>query len=234
MEPKIIYEDKNFLAIDKPAGWLTFSIKNHSEPSISEWLVKVRPDAQLVHRLDRDTSGVILASKNQAYLEYLKNLFKNRQIKKTYLALIYGKIEPKSGIIEIPIGIKSGTIRRTIHLKKAKIIKEALTYYRVLKILKYSISLTIVNEALYFSLVEIMPQTGRTHQIRVHLAAKGHPIVGDKLYGGKKQNLFNLHRHFLHAKSLEFSLKEGGRIRVESGLPDELKEVLGKLKSDTA
>ena len=137
------------------------------------------------------------------------------------MALVYGKLDPKFGIIASPIGIKSGTIRRTVYLKKAKAIKEAITKYKVLKYFKKSA----------FSLVELMPQTGRTHQIRIHLASIGHPVVGDKLYGGKKQNLFNLDGHFLHAKSLEFSLKENGRIRLEAGLPNEIKEILSKLES---
>lgn len=231
MEPKIIYEDKNFLAIDKPAGWLTFFIKGHNEPALDEWFNKIKPEVKLVHRLDKETSGIILAGKNQEYFDYLKNLFKDRQIKKTYLALVYGKLEPKIGIITSPIGIKSGTIRRTIYLKKAKSIKEAVTKYKVLKILKYNTFRATARKVLYFSLVELTPQTGRTHQIRIHLSSIGHPVIGDKLYGGKKQNLFNLDRHFLHAKSLEFSLKEGGRIRLEAGLPDDFRKFLLKLKS---
>jgi 23S rRNA pseudouridine1911/1915/1917 synthase len=234
VEPKIIYEDKNFLAIDKPAGWLTFFIKEHSEPALDEWLNKNRHGAQLAHRLDKETSGIILAGKNKEYFDYLKELFRNRQIKKTYWALVYGKLKTRSGIITSSIGIKNGTVKRTIYLKRAKAIKEAVTKYRVLKIFTCNIPLTIGKGMLQLSLVELMPQTGRTHQIRIHLASIDHPIIGDKLYGGEKQNLFNLDRHFLHAKSLEFSLKEGGRIKLETGLPEDLKKILLRLKSDSA
>ncbi len=184
--------------------------------------VNLRPG--IVHRLDKDTSGVILVARNQNYFNYLKNLFQIHQVKKTYLALVYGKLEPKLGIIKKPIRLKPGTIKRTVW--RGKIEKEAITEYRVLKYLKYNKSLA--KKLLYFSLLEVIPKTGRTHQIRVHLSSIGHPIIGDSLYG-PKINPLGLKRQFLHAESLEFSLENGRRIKIESGLPEELKKIIFQL-----
>jgi len=267
MKEKItpIYEDKNFVAINKPAGLLVHQTAAKGEKTLVDWLLKKYPEIKnigdpstssgqvnlrpgIVHRLDRETSGVILIARNQKYFEYLKNLFspygrspegrQGSQIKKTYLALVWGKVEPKTGIIKKPIRLKSGTIKRTVW--QGKMEKEAITEYKVLKYLKKD-----------FSLLKVMPKTGRTHQIRAHLASIGHPIVGDTLYG-KKTNPFNLKRLFLHAESLEFSLpphqmrigaegainnksalwcgglERGRRIKIEAGLPNELKKIVNK------
>lgn len=247
----LIYETKDFIAINKPAGVLThpikdsrFKIQDLREETLVDWALERYPEIKnvgdepeirpgIVHRLDRDTSGVILICRNQKFFEYLKNLFKTHQIKKTYLALVWGKLEPKSGEIDTPIGIKSGTIKRTVWQKKAKDLKEAITEYRVLKIFRYNSYDAVVHKLLYFSLVELMPKTGRTHQIRIHLASINHPVVGDKLYGFKKTSLdklgIELNRQFLHAASLEFSSADGHRIRIEAELPEELKAIIDTL-----
>jgi len=252
MEQKIvpIYGDKNFLAINKPAGLLVHQtiVKRKEqgvqrEETLVDWLLKNCPEIKgvgdlsagrrtiqtrpgIVHRLDKDTSGVILVAKHQKYFEYLKNLFQNHQIKKNYLALVWGKLEPRTGSIKKSICLKSGSVKRTVW--RGKIEKEAITNYQVLKYFKYSTSLTIGHKVLCFSLARVMPKTGRTHQIRVHLASIGHPIVGDQLYG-PKSNPLNLERQFLHAESLEFSSAEGQRIKIEAGLPRDLKTILKRL-----
>lgn len=226
----LIYETKDFLAVNKPAGVLVHPIKDKSdEKTLVDWVLEKYPEIRnigdepktrpgIVHRLDRDTSGVILIARNQKYFEYLKNLFKNHKIKKTYLALAWGKLEPKSGEINTPIGIKTGTIKRTIWNKKSKDFKEALTEYRVKKYFKD------------FSLVELMPKTGRTHQIRIHLASVNHPVVGDEVYGFKKREFpFELNRQFLHAYSLEFNIEDGHRIKIEAELPEELERIIDRL-----
>lgn len=240
----LIYETKDFIAVNKPAGLLVHPIGFKTEPTLVDWILERYPEIKnvgddpeirpgIVHRLDRDTSGVILIARNQKFFDYLKNLFKTHQVKKTYLALVYGKIEPKLGVIKTPIGIKKGTVKRTIWQKKAKTFKEAITEYRVLKIFKYNISDAAVYKMLYFSLVELVPETGRTHQIRVHLASIGHPVVGDKLYGFKKfKPSFNLERQFLHAVSLEFSTAAGRRLRIEAELPEELKQFIDTLHQE--
>lgn len=249
---RLIHEDKNFLALYKPAGLLThdaqFRIKNSrhersslkaaelriKEPTLVDWLLKKYPEIKsvgddpqtrpgIVHRLDKNTSGVILAARNQKYFEYLKELFQTGQIKKTYLALVWGKTEPKIGVIKKPISIKSGTVKRTVWSGRSE--KEAITEYRVIRLIKLKVNKTNKEKEQVFSLVEVMPKTGRTHQIRVHLASIGHPIVGDSLYG-PKDNPFDLKRQFLHAESIEFTAENGKRIKIEAGLPEELKTLI--------
>ncbi|MEK7568363.1 MAG: RluA family pseudouridine synthase [Patescibacteria group bacterium] len=232
-QPKIIYESKNFIVVDKPAGLLVHPTAVSRELTLVDWVLKKYPEIKsvgdnpeirpgIVHRLDKDTSGVILIARNQNYFEYLKKLFQTRLMKKTYLVLAYGKLEPKTGTIEKPIAIKSGTIKRTVWMKKSKDAKEAITEYEVLKYFKAARDLP------HFSFLRAVPKTGRTHQIRIHLASIGHPIVGDSLYG-KKENHFGLKRQFLHAESLEFNTAEGRRIKIEAELPEELKNIISKL-----
>ncbi len=235
-EPFVIYKDKNFLAVFKPAGLLIHPVnasssKLQASSALTDWLVKNYPEVKkvgdepelrpgIVHRLDKDVSGIVLVARNQKYFEYLKNLFQTRKMKKKYLALVYGQIKPEKGIIEKPISIKSGTIKRTVWQGKGE--KEAVTEYKVIKVIKHKVS-DIRKDA--FSLVEVSPKTGRTHQIRIHLASIGHPIIGDTLYG-KKENPFGMKRIFLHAESLEFSPEDGKRIKIEAELPKELSDLL--------
>jgi 23S rRNA pseudouridine1911/1915/1917 synthase len=273
-EIRVLYEDKDFLAVYKPANLLVHATINSKEPTLVDWLVKKYPEIRnvgdppaggqasqirpgIVHRLDKDTSGVILIARNQKYFEYLKNLFQTRQIRKNYLALVWGEVhpvrngvsngvKPKSGVIEKPIALKSGSIKRTVW--EGKMEKQAITEYQVLKyftitnsydrksLLYFSHprkSASNPRQSATFSLLKVFPKTGRTHQIRVHLASIGHPVVGDSLYG-KKENPFGLKRLFLHAESLEFSPAEGKRIKVEAELPEDLKNALKKLKTKKA
>jgi len=242
-EPKIVYEDENFVGISKPAGMLVHPTRTNADntqtnadqrvrnqresDTLVDWLLKKYPEMKnvgddpsmrpgIVHRLDRETSGIMLAVRNQKYFDYFKSLFKEKQIKKTYLALVSGEPREKHGIIDKPIGIRNGSIKRSVHSKK--MLKSAVTEYKVLK--------TFIFGGIPFSLLEVSPQTGRTHQIRVHLASIGHPIMGDPLYGGKK-NAGLAKRLMLHAYSLEFSLPaqaglpNGRRLRLEAD-PEEL------------
>jgi 23S rRNA pseudouridine1911/1915/1917 synthase len=237
MEPEIIYKTKDFLIVNKPAGLLVHQIKagfkiydsRFKEPTLVDWLLKNYPEIKavgddpktrpgIVHRLDKDTSGVMIIARNQKTFDYLKKLFQNHEIKKTYLVLIWGKVEPKIGIINKPIGLKAGTVKRTTWLKGVKLTREAITKYRVLK---YSAS----NIKQEISLVEAEPLTGRTHQIRIHFASIGHPVVGDKLYG-KKEMPEGLTRQFLHAESLEFTALQGERLKIAADLPKDLDEFL--------
>jgi 23S rRNA pseudouridine1911/1915/1917 synthase len=229
----VIYEDESFLAVNKPAGLLMHQTgRKEKEETLVDWILKRHPEIEnvgetstslgqkirnrpgIVHRLDKDTSGVVIIPKNQETFEYLKRLFQTHQVKKTYLALVYGNIEPKKGTINKPIGLKPGTTKRTVH--GGKMVKEAATEYKVLK--DYD----------GFSLVEVSPKTGRTHQIRVHLASINHPVVGDPLYGGKraKQNSLGLSRQFLHASSIEFIDPKKTGFKFEANLPDDLTRAL--------
>jgi len=218
-EPKIIYEEKDFLAVEKPAGLLTHPTKHSNEPTLVDWLLERYPEIKnvgdepklrpgIVHRLDKETSGILLVPRTQAEFEYFKSLFAERKIEKKYLAVVYGTPKEKSGTIDMPIGIKNGTVKRSVHAVRMR--KPAVTEYRVLRI--------FARDGNEYSLLEIMPRTGRTHQIRVHLAAIGHPIVGDRLYGKKSLNSrFQIidSRLMLHAFSLEFSASDGRRLKLE-------------------
>ena len=199
----IIYENENFVALNKPAG-VNF-----------DWALSFRADLIPVHRLDKDTSGVILFAKNQKYADYLKNLFQTRQIKKIYYALVVGSVKQNSGTIEFSIGRSKRTPLKRISVgKKTGKVREAETYYEVEK--RFS----------DFTLLKVEPKTGRTHQIRSHFSAIHHPVACDWLYGGKNIKCpAGLTRHFLHASSIEF---EG--LRLEADLPLDLKKTLDMLK----
>lgn len=231
--PRIIYEDENFLAVDKPAGLLVHGVATSdkrqetrsAEPTLVDWFIKKYPEIKnvgddpktrpgIVHRLDKETSGIMLVAKNQKYFDYLKSLFQKHQINKTYLALVWGRVEPKSGVIEKRIGIKSGSLKRSVH--SLKMAKEAVTYY---KVKKYSGA-----GGKIFSLLEVEPETGRTHQIRVHLASIGHPVLGDRLYGRRVKKAAG--RLMLHSFSLEFDIGEGRRLRIEASPPHQFLEVI--------
>lgn len=243
LAPRLIYKDPNFIALDKPAGLLVHPIKLKTKNSnlktdgetLVDWLLEEYPEVKgvgddpqlrpgIVHRLDKDTSGIILVARNREYFDYLKQLFQNREIKKTYLALVHGRLKLNKGLIDRPISLKSGTIKRTAF--KGRSQREAVTEYRVLKRFKD------------FSLVEVYPKSGRTHQIRVHLAALGHPVVGDRVYGPKKSVVPpsgpigptgqrpGIRRQLLHAYSLEFSPSTGHRLRLAANLPEDIRTIL--------
>jgi len=230
-EPKILYEDKDLLVINKPAGIIVHpTFNNVDNPSIASWFLQkysfvsnvgedqLRPG--IVHRLDRETSGALILAKNNFTFNYFKNLFKERKVKKEYIALVKGEIRKQEGIINLPLTrSKKSPIKRKVVIKKNK-GKNALTKYKVLKLYNG------------YTLLEIFPQTGRTHQIRVHLASIGFPVVGDKIYGkAEKTNKLNLSRHFLHAKTISFVSPSGESIKIRATLPEDLKKILQQLKS---
>jgi 23S rRNA pseudouridine1911/1915/1917 synthase len=203
----IIYEDEDCVVINKPAGVLTHSKGNFNpEATIATWLeprVKglVGNRGGIVHRLDRATSGVMICAKNPDSLAWLQKQFSTRKVKKTYIAIIEGQLDPNEAIIDMPI---------ERHPAKPKIFRvgnsgrQAITEYKV-----------ITSNSSLSELV-LKPQTGRTHQLRVHLKQLGHPIVGDTLYGGKSAD-----RLYLHAKSLELTLPKRDRKIFESTVPAE-------------
>ncbi len=233
LKPEIISQNKNFLIINKPAGLLVHRSVlnredlNRDEETLVDWLLENYPQVKnvgddtrnrpgIVHRLDKETSGLMIIPLNNNYFEYFKKLFQKHEVRKTYLALVYGIVKNEKGIINKPIGIKSGTTRRSVH--SAKMVKEAITDFEVEKRLK------IKNQDL--TLLRVFPKTGRTHQIRVHLASIHCPVVGDKLYGRKKDLFPELGRQFLHAAVIEFKDKKGKILKFEAKLPKELKSFL--------
>ncbi len=220
MDAQVVYEDKNIVALNKPAG-VNF-----------DWALETRPELIPAHRLDKDTSGIILFAKNQETAEYLKSLFQDHKIKKTYLTLVVGNLKNNSGVIDLAIGRSKKTpLKRVAIGEQRGKIREAVTEYKVIK--------QCDSPAGGFALIEAYPKTGRTHQIRSHFAAIGHPIVCDKLYAGKKFICpAGLKRQFLHAFAIEFNLpplapllvKEGkgevgSRLRLEADLPNDLENV---------
>ncbi len=239
-EPKVIFENDEFIVIDKPAGLMVHAVRigaakakrnepRPQEPALTDWLVarwpaiaKVGDDPALrpgiVHRLDKDTSGVMIAAKTQSSFEALKALFQSREMKKTYAALVIGIPKETKGIIDRPIGIKNGTLKRSVHAKT--MVKPAVTEYEVKE--KYR-----VEEEKSYALLEVHPKTGRTHQIRVHLASIGHPIVGDKLYAPRRAaGELSAPRLMLHAEALEFSDHAGNRFVFEAPLPEDFLSVI--------
>ncbi|MEK7554885.1 MAG: RluA family pseudouridine synthase [Patescibacteria group bacterium] len=235
---RILFEGVNFLFIGKPAGVLVHRLKSHpprpGEVILTDWLLERYPEIArvgddpefrpgIVHRLDRDTSGIMVIARNQSAFLYLKHLFGRHEVKKTYLALVFGKPSPESGVIEKPIAIKQGSLKRATRGKKLRLSKEALTRYRTISQYEY--------HGAPFSLLSVFPETGRTHQIRVHLASIGTPVVGDGLYGSTPRRkefsrALGLDRQFLHAETIEFTDQTGERIRVSDDLPPSLSRVL--------
>ena len=240
---KIIYENNNYLVIEKEAGITV----NRSDTTIGELTLqdlieasgKVNTEEEnsdfqqrsgIVHRLDKETSGIIVIAKNSLSFNVLQKQFKERKVEKSYLALVHGELVPSSGEIIAPVGRLPWNRKRFGVLAGGR---EAVTKYQVLSIL-YLVS-NGKTESL--SLVRLHPKTGRTHQIRVHLKYINHPIFGDSLYSGRKTSREDrriLSRFFLHAERISFFDPETGKkVNYESDLSYELKNLLEKLKLKT-
>ena len=233
-EIKVIYENKDFIAVNKPAGVLVHhvrikALKNEdlSQKTVVNWALRYSPEIKdvgdeptarpgIVHRLDKETSGVLIIAKNQHFFEHLKRLFQEHKVQKTYKALVWGRISDK-GVIDKPIGLKSGTKKHSKIARNMKMVKLAITEYIQLSYIE--------KQGQIFTLVRLFPKPGRTHQLRVHMASIGHPVVGDVLYG-KRKDPWNLERHFLHAESIEFNNADGERIKIEADLPEELQTII--------
>ena len=230
----IIFEDESLLVINKPYGDVVnksdSAAKVYTVQNFAESKVKKVPGAEefndrggIVHRLDKDTSGVLVIAKTPEAFEKLKNQFKERKTVKKYLALVHGKVEPESGTIDAPI--ERSPFNR-MHFGVFPGGREAQTDYKSLKMLKL---LKGLKEE-FFTLLEVEPKTGRTHQIRVHMKYIGHPIVADPIYGGRKQVRDDLKwclRLFLHATSLEIVHPVSGeKMKFEAKFPEELQKVV--------
>ena len=223
----IIYEDNALIVVNKPRGLVVHPAPGHYQGTLVNALLNhcclsslgapLRPG--IVHRLDKDTSGLIIAAKTDAAYAQLVKQFKNRQVEKTYLALVQGHLTLQEGIIDVNIG------RHPVNRKKMSVIQStnlksrtALTSYRVLKTFKNA------------SLVEVKIKTGRTHQIRVHFSYLGHPLVGDTTYGGKK-GLFEFGQ-LLHAAKIKFFHPSSGEIiELTAPLPQAMEQVVKQLET---
>ncbi len=210
-EPVVRYEDDDLAVISKPAGLTVHPGAGRPSGTLLDWLADRLPATQrldrhgLVHRLDRDTSGLLIIAKTDAAARHLAAQFKDRRVGKRYLALVEGTPKQRTAEIDAPIARHHADRKRFAVRPDGR---AAVTVYRVQE--------TADGRAL----LEVEPRTGRTHQIRVHLAALGHPVVGDRTYG---TSAAGLDRHFLHASRLRFTHPRTGKaVEVEDPLPEEL------------
>lgn len=236
LSPEILYEDEDMLALNKPSGFVVHGDGKTKEFTLSDWILEKYPSLKdvgepwftpnkvegkapngeiivrpgIVHRLDRDTSGVLLIAKTAGAFEYLKKQFQEKKIKKTYRAFVYGKVKNDTGVITKPIGRSTGDFRkRSAEFGARGSLRDAVTEYRVIK---------KGEEA---TLVEVYPKTGRTHQIRVHMKAIGHPLVSDALYAPKGKPLFGFTRTALHAFFIDLVSPRGRALHIEAPTPED-------------
>lgn len=240
-ELQTIYEDDNFLVVNKPSGIAVHADGRTKEETLSDWVLETHPEMEkigepwqndsgefiprpgIVHRIDRETSGVLLLAKNQETFEYLKKQFQERSIRKTYRAFVYGALKEMHGRIEKEIGKSRSDFRKwSAEFGSRGQKREAVTEYDVLLEAKDKSS----------SYLEVHPKTGRTHQIRVHLKAIGHPVVCDKLYASKKESLFGFDRLALHAFSIAFANREGNLFEFEAPLPEDFMQAIKKIRGE--
>jgi 23S rRNA pseudouridine1911/1915/1917 synthase len=219
----IVYQDNDIIVVDKPAGMTVHPAPGHPTGTLVNALLAACPDLRgisgtlrpgIVHRLDKDTSGLLVVAKNDRAMRALQRQMKEREVHKTYLALVEGVPAPREGTIEAPIG------RNPKNRKKMAVVaggRDSTTRYRVRE-----------EVGGKYALLEVEPVTGRTHQIRVHMAALGHPVVGDTVYG-RRSGVVG--RQYLHAWKLGFGMPLGGReVEFESPLPPDLKAALQALR----
>ena len=222
----VVYEDDDVLVVDKPAGMVVHPAPGHPIGTLVTALLGRMPELAriedglrpgIVHRLDKDTSGLMVVAKNRRAHDYVARQLKEREVRKVYTALVEGRLEPPAGIIAAPIG------RDPRNRKRMAVVqgdREAETAYRVTEKLSG------------FTLIEAYPRTGRTHQVRVHFASLGHPLAGDVVYGARK---LGLGRHFLHAGALGFRLPGDERyVEHFAPLPPELSAALASVGSAKA
>jgi len=230
----IVYEDETLVVVNKPAGLVVHPAAGTPSGTLANALAfhfqklpgaGVRPG--IVHRLDRDTSGLLVVAKTDAALENLSDQFRDRTVYKSYVALVHGRVLANSGKIDQPLARDPSNRTRMAVVRAGR---NALTLYRVRRAFDR------------FTLLDVELKTGRTHQIRVHLAWLKHPVVSDETYGGGRDNTIRdprlrariraLHRHFLHAEKLGFKHPTTGEfVKFESALPLELADLLVELES---
>lgn len=229
----VLYEDDDVVVINKPAGLVVHADGKREEPTLTDWIEKNYPESKgvgepltlsnsdiiersgIVHRIDRETSGVMLIAKNQPAFSYFKKQFQDRVISKIYHAFVYGEMKDDDGVIDRPIGRSKKDFRQWSAQRGARgAMREAVTHYKV------------IARSGGFSLVEVIPKTGRTHQIRVHFKAINHPVVSDSLYAPKKEKALGFERLALHAYSIEFNSMNGKKIKVTASYPEDFEKAL--------
>lgn len=223
----VLFEDADVIVVNKPAGLLVHPTLASHEPTLMDAVLKYDPKVKgvggdlhrsgIVHRLDREASGVMIVVRNDAAHALLKEQFKTRQTEKHYTALVLGKVAEPYGTINFPIA-RSSTRSRMAARPLSQEGKEAITHYEVTK--RFTSS----------TLLDVKIETGRTHQIRAHMFALGHPVAGDTLYLRRDLKALKLNRLFLHARALTVTLPSGERRTFEASLPEELETALANLK----
>lgn len=230
---KIIYEDNDVVVINKPSGLSVHPDGKHEEETVSGWMIEKYPESQdvgeplrlqsgetvprpgVVHRLDKETSGVMILAKTQVAFEFLKEQFQNREVEKVYNTFVYGVPKEKEGVIDRPIGRSAQDPRKRSAQRGAKgEMREAVTRFSVIK------------EGTDVAFLEVRPKTGRMHQIRVHLKAINHQVVCDKLYAPKRECMLGFRRLALHARRLTIVLPSGEKREFEAPLPEDFENAL--------
>lgn len=225
---EVVYEDKDIIVVNKPKGLVVHPANGNWDGTLVNAIMAICKDSLsgiggeirpgIVHRLDKDTSGLLIVAKNDEAHLNMSNQIKDRKVKKIYYALVRGVVAENEATINMPIG------RSTKDRKKMAVTrdgKEAITHFKVIE--RFS----------KYTLLEVKIDTGRTHQIRVHLSEIGHPVVGDEVYSNGK-NEFGVHGQLLHAKSLDFKHPLTGKpIHLETDLPDEFEKVLKQLRTNS-
>ncbi len=222
----IIYEDKDIIVINKPKGMVVHPANGNPDGTLVNAIMAICKDSLsgiggeirpgIVHRLDKDTSGIIIVAKNDKAHIYLSEQIKEHKVKKTYIALVRGIVKENEATINMPIGRSEKDRKKMAVTKKGK---EAITHFKVLE--RYD----------KYTLLQVNIETGRTHQIRVHLSQIGYPIVGDEVYSNGK-NEWNVKGQCLHAKSLEFTHPSTGqKMYLEAKLPEYFENILKDLEN---
>lgn len=236
MDIALIYEDKDVLAFNKPSGLLVHPDGKSKKMAFSDWLPSAFSETRgvggsvdlasggtaerngIVHRLDKETSGLIIVARNQKAFDFLQKQFVERTVSKTYHTFVYGEMREEKGAISFPIGRSRSDFRQwNAEGDTRGQIRPAETEYKTLIAKKD------------FSFVEVMPKTGRTHQIRVHFKAVGHPVVSDALYAPKKGKGLGLNRLGLHAYTIAFTLPVGRNITLKAPYPEDFSSALEQL-----
>lgn len=229
----VLYEDGDVAVINKPAGLVVHSDGKREELTLTDWIEKNYPESKgvgesltlsnsdviersgIVHRIDRETSGVMLIAKSQPAFLFFKKQFQDKAISKIYHAFVYGEMKDDDGVIDRPIGRSKKDFRQWSAQRGARgAMREAVTHYKV------------IARNGGFSFIEATPKTGRTHQIRVHFKAINHPVVSDSLYAPKKDKALGFERLALHAHSIEFNLMNGKKIKIVAPHPEDFERTL--------
>jgi 23S rRNA pseudouridine1911/1915/1917 synthase len=230
---EILYEDKDILALNKPAGLVVHSDGRTKEPLLTDWILEKYPKTKdvgepivttngieiyrpgIVHRLDRETSGVILVAKTSKGHAHLKEQFQARTMSKRYIAFVHGKMEDKYGVISKPIGRSSKDFRKWTSGRAVRgEMRSAETWFTTIDIGRD-------ENGKFYTLIEAEPRTGRTHQIRVHMEDLHHPVVCDSLYGKGKENAIGFKRTALQAYTIDFVNLKGEKIEIKASLPED-------------